>query len=99
MIASFVVLLREGSDSETPPLVSDTFWAEMKLVAVSWTLEILLNKYTEALLDAIHRFIVDASSVHTLHASAVSAESRTLLAELRKVTGQLRAGRCENFRS
>ena len=68
--ASFMVPLRDSSDSETPPIVSDTCWADMKLVAVSWTLEIPLNKYTEELLDAIYRFIVDVSSVHALHASA-----------------------------
>ena len=69
-----MVLLRDSSDSETPPVVSDTCWAEMKIVAVSWTLEMTLNKYTEELLDAIYKFIVDVSSVHALHASAVSTE-------------------------
>ena len=95
--ASFMVPLRDSSDSETPPIVSDTCWADMKLVAVSWTLEIPLNKYTEELLDAIYRFIVDVSSVHALHASAVSTELRTRFAELRQVTSQFRVGSCEVF--
>ena len=64
---------------------------------VSWTLEIPLNKYTEELLDAIYRFIVDVSSVHALHASAVSTELRTRFAELRQVTSQFRVGSCEVF--
>ena len=92
-----MVPLRDSSASETPPIVSDTCWAEMKLVAVSWTLEIPLDKYTEALLDATSKFIVDVSSVHALHASSVSAELRTKFAELREVTSQLRAGSCEIF--
>ena len=96
-IASLMVSLRESSDTETPPTVSDTCWAEMTLLAVSWTLEIPLNKYTEALLDASCRFIVDASNVHALHASAVSAELITRFAELREVTRQLRAGSCDTF--
>ena len=75
-----MVPLRDSSDSETSPIVSDTCWAEMKLVAVSWTLETPLNKYTEALLDAVCKFIVNVSSVHALHASAVSAELRTSFA-------------------
>ena len=69
----------------------------MKLVAVSGTLEIPLNKYTEELLDAIYKFIVDVSSVHALHASAVSAELRTRFAELREVTSQFPADNCEIF--
>ena len=40
-----MVPLRDSSDPETPPIVSDTCWADRKLVAVSWTLEIPLNKY------------------------------------------------------
>ena len=92
-----MVPLRDSSDSETPPIVSDTCWADMKLVAVSWTLEIPLNKYTEELLDAIYRFIVDVSSVHALHASAVSTELRTRFAELRQVTSQFRVDSCEVF--
>ena len=92
-----MVPLRDGSYSETPPLASDTCWAEMKLVAVSGTLEIPLNKYTEALLDVIYKVIVDVSSVHALHASAVSAELRTRFAEPREVTSQFRAGSFEIF--
>ena len=69
----------------------------MKLVAVSWTLEIPLNKYTEELLDAIYKFIVVVSSVHALHASAVSAGLKTKFAEFREVTSQFRADSCEIF--
>ena len=72
-LAPFMVPLPDSSDSETPPIVSNTCWAEMKLVAVSWTLEIPLNKYTEEMLDEIYKFIVDVSSVHALHASTVRA--------------------------
>ena len=89
-IASCMVPLRDSSDSLTPPVVSDTCWAERKLVAVSWTLEIPLNKYTEELLDEIYMFNVDVSSAHAFHASAVSAELRTRFAELRQVASQFR---------
>ena len=60
-----MVPLQVSSDSETSHFVSDTCWAEMELNAVSWTLEILLIKYTEELLDEICKFIVDVSSVLT----------------------------------
>ena len=63
---------------------------------MSWTVEILLNKYSEELLDEIYKFIVDVSSVHALHVSAVSVELRTRFAELREVTSQFRAS-CKIF--
>ena len=94
-----MVPMRDGSDSEAPPTVSDTCWAEMKLVAVSRTLGIPLNTYTEELLDAIYKFIVDVSTVHALHASAVSAEFRTRFAGLRQVTRQFPCWQLRSFRS
>ena len=44
-----------------------------------------------------HKVMVDVSSVHALHASAVSTEMSTKFTELREVTSQFRAGSCENF--
>ena len=85
-----------GGVSESEPSRNGTMKdaIEKKLVAVSRTLEIPLNKHTEALLDAIYKFMVDVSSVHALHASAVSEELRTRFTDMPIPCWQLR-----NFRS
>ena len=48
------------------PVGSDEFCAELKLVAVSLTLESSANKCTEALLTAIYELFVDVSNMHAV---------------------------------